>query len=558
MKKLRTPAVELLESRIAPATFLVASLDDAGPGSLREAIVEANGNSGADIIIFQQGLAGTINLSSGQIAITDTMTIKGPGADKITIDANRLSRIFSVSDSDAGKDSPFTLSGLTFFRGQGPATDGSGGAIACFESLNVRNCRFLQNSADPQGERVITVGGAIFANFQERDGAPTSVDIRDSVFDRGFGDDGGGAVNAIVQGNVTLKNNSFTSNLSFGDGGAVVLKAGAGRQLLVDDCQFLGNTGNRGGGAALLGNDSDGDSSVIVRDSLFSANKATSASLGDGAGLFLDGGKVIVDRSAFFQNDAGTHGGGLAADECSSIVIRGSQMIGNRASVIGGGGIYLNMPDAEMRSRIAASIVSGNVAFQGGGILVEDGAGRLDVVGSRIAGNHADFDGGGILVKERTDNRQGADLKILRSKVTGNVGRSGGGVAVFGDGEFVMQVSQVNENQASFGGGVFLNKTTPASISGCVIAQNISVNGGGIEALSALKMRTSRILGNSASNLGGGIESDAELTLKLCTISKNTGPGGSGIFLFRDAVLTLKGCKVAANFGSSGEQIEEA
>jgi hypothetical protein len=553
-------SIEFLEPRVAPATFVVTSLADSGKGTLREAIAESNDKAGADIIVFEQGLSGTIMLSSGQIAIADTLTIKGPGADKITIDANRLSRIFSVTDLNAETDSAFTVSGLTFFRGQGPATDGSGGAIACFESLNVRNCRFLQNSADAQGGRVTTVGGAIFANFQERDGLPTSVDIRGSVFGGGFGDDGGGAVNAIVHGNVTLKNNSFTTNLSDGEGGAVVLKAGAGRQLLVDGCQFLGNSGTRGGGAVLIGNDSDGDSIVIVRGSLFSANEASSMFLGDGGGLFLDGGKVIVERSAFLQNDAARSGGGLAADKCSSLVICGSQMIGNRVSVSsdGGGGIHLNMPEAEMRSRIAASIVSGNVATQRGGILVKDGAGRLDVVGSRIAGNHAELDGGGIMVQESTGDRQGADLKIFRSKLTGNDSRSGGGVAVFGDGGFVMQFSQIIENQASFGGGVFLSKTTLASISGSVVARNIAVNGGGIEALSALNIRTSKILGNSASNLGGGIESESDLTLKLCTISKNSAPGGSGIFLFQSAVLTLKGCKVAANFGFTGEQIEEA
>ena len=75
MDKLRTPAVELLESRIAPATFFVTSLDDVGPGSLGETVAKANDNVGADTIAFSRGLAGTINLSSGQIAITDRLTI---------------------------------------------------------------------------------------------------------------------------------------------------------------------------------------------------------------------------------------------------------------------------------------------------------------------------------------------------------------------------------------------------------------------------------------------------------------------------------------------------
>jgi hypothetical protein len=106
--------LELLESRIAPATFIVTSLADAGAGTLRDAIVEANDHPGADVIVFKSGLTGTIDITSGQIQITDTLKIKGPGATKLTLDANLQSRIFSVTDFDSGTDSPLAVSGLNF------------------------------------------------------------------------------------------------------------------------------------------------------------------------------------------------------------------------------------------------------------------------------------------------------------------------------------------------------------------------------------------------------------------------------------------------------------
>src|SRR6476620_9174315 len=67
------------------ATFTVTNLNDNGAGSLRAAITSANGAAGADIVNFQAGLTGTITLTTGEIAITDDVTITGPGAASMTI-----------------------------------------------------------------------------------------------------------------------------------------------------------------------------------------------------------------------------------------------------------------------------------------------------------------------------------------------------------------------------------------------------------------------------------------------------------------------------------------
>src|SRR5690348_11524039 len=91
-------AIESLEARIAPATFVVTSLNDSGAGSLRDAITQANDHAGADTIIFAEDIRGKITLTSGQIQITDTLTIRGPGAGALTLDGNLQSRIFSVTD----------------------------------------------------------------------------------------------------------------------------------------------------------------------------------------------------------------------------------------------------------------------------------------------------------------------------------------------------------------------------------------------------------------------------------------------------------------------------
>jgi parallel beta-helix repeat protein len=68
---------ELLENRTLLSTYQVTTTADSGPGSLRDAITQANANAGADTITFALGGSGmqVINLSSALPAVTDSVTI---------------------------------------------------------------------------------------------------------------------------------------------------------------------------------------------------------------------------------------------------------------------------------------------------------------------------------------------------------------------------------------------------------------------------------------------------------------------------------------------------
>ena len=59
-------------------TFTVANTNDAGPGSLRQAVLDANASAGADVIDF--GVTGTIVLTTGELVITESVAINGPGS----------------------------------------------------------------------------------------------------------------------------------------------------------------------------------------------------------------------------------------------------------------------------------------------------------------------------------------------------------------------------------------------------------------------------------------------------------------------------------------------
>jgi parallel beta-helix repeat protein len=69
---------ERLESRAVLATFTVTSLADAGSGSLRQAVLDANATRDADVIEF--GVSGTITLKTALPAVTAPLAIDGTTA----------------------------------------------------------------------------------------------------------------------------------------------------------------------------------------------------------------------------------------------------------------------------------------------------------------------------------------------------------------------------------------------------------------------------------------------------------------------------------------------
>src|SRR5262245_53914178 len=91
------PRLEALECRTLPSTFTALNLADSGPGSLRQAILDANALSGADDIAFASGLQGTITLATGQLDITDDLEINGPGAGLLAVSGSDQSRVFHIA-----------------------------------------------------------------------------------------------------------------------------------------------------------------------------------------------------------------------------------------------------------------------------------------------------------------------------------------------------------------------------------------------------------------------------------------------------------------------------
>ena len=119
-----------------------------GDLSLREAIAFANGSVGADTITFAPSLTAgglaTIHLSLGELLIDESLTITGPGANLLRIDAGDSdptpglkngdgSRVFNINNVN-GSLLDVTIAGLMLNGGD---AGGAGSAILAQENLTI-------------------------------------------------------------------------------------------------------------------------------------------------------------------------------------------------------------------------------------------------------------------------------------------------------------------------------------------------------------------------------------------------------------------------------------
>src|SRR5262245_48547828 len=272
--------LEALESREVPATFTVINTMDAGPGSLRQAIISANGTAGTDDIVLDSSfVAGTtINLTSGDLNINDSVNIKGPGVTNLNI--NLAGNQFGLTQNRA-----FTINSAL------PSDDMSA-------SLNPGATITVNISG-------MTVGGAA----------------------SGVGGGGGAVLNNTETVNLSLVH--FLGNIAAGDGGAV-LSTGAGTTN-ISQSSFFGNssTGN-GGAVAYVG------ANGKVENVTFSGNTADfgNDTIGNGGGISIGAGATVTLRASTLRGNvsADNGGGGLSVENSGSALVVGNIIFGNGAA----------------------------------------------------------------------------------------------------------------------------------------------------------------------------------------------------------------------------------
>jgi parallel beta-helix repeat protein len=257
--------------------------------SLRTALSLSNALPGATTISFSPSLDGaTLNLSLGELPITDSVTIQGPGAGELTINAGGKSRIFDVNDNNSSTSIAVEIDGLTLIGG---GNVNYGGAIDSQESLTANNLIVKGNTA-------LNGGGGIFVSTSGKTIIQNSTISGNSA----SGGDGGGLYAATVGGGTTLIASSTISGNSANMGGGIYAPTWRLGQITIQDSTISGNAATLIGGG--IWNNTSYGGTTTIQNSTITGNVADSDSngAGKGGGLYVAGGTPSIASTIIAGN----------------------------------------------------------------------------------------------------------------------------------------------------------------------------------------------------------------------------------------------------------------
>ena len=218
------PRLEVMEDRTLLSTFVVSNTDDSGPGSLRQAILDANAQGGAETITFDPtafATPQTITLTSGQLELSDTSRDRddhGPGGGR---------------DGQRRRDQP-GVPGRHGCHGVDLGTDDhrrhrhrqQAAACTTYGTTTLTNCTISGNSASN--------GGGVDLRHRLSAARLTLTDCTVS------GNTAGGtAAASALGGTTTLTNCTVSGNTSVGNGGGLGVYSGT---TSLTNCTLYGNS----------------------------------------------------------------------------------------------------------------------------------------------------------------------------------------------------------------------------------------------------------------------------------------------------------------------------
>lgn len=431
--------------------FVVTNSNNAGPGSLRDAVAMANASSNDVDIRIDQSIT-NINITTGHLELTTGNEVLIRSIVSLTtINANSNSRVLTVTNPA----NSLILAGLHLTGGQTTANaslpvscapgTAHGGAVCTLGQLELSSMIISNNQT--LGDEAH--GGAIYA--------AGPIDI-----ERG----------ADIAGNST--------NGHFADGGAIYaageLDFGAafGDELYLFENNHANGPSSRGG--AVFSPEFRYPSSAATTSLTFVQNSASAGGALASSGCNPSGATdTSISGILFDSNSATLAGGAIYQSEGCIASIRSSEFTGNSCQMIGGGAIA-----TEDRASISTSIFDGNSCIAPGGAIY----------GTTI---------------ELTDSN------ILRNNQTNGNGNHGGAIAAH-DLLLANSTLAFNSTNAAAANGGAIWATGDLDIRNSTITGNesagIQSNGGGLYYSGdrqGLTISNSTIIDNQAGGVAGGI-----------------------------------------------------
>jgi len=317
-----------IEAAASGDTVLVAPGTYSGPGNRnltfhgRDLVLISEQGAAATVIDVALGQGGQPGRGFDLLQVTAASTIAGftiQGGDARTLSLNgRGGGALLVISAPTFRDCIFREN-----RAQN-GTGGGGGALALVSSsARFENCSFLDNMV----EGLSSLGGAVACV------APSTPAFVECHFEGnlvrtpgGPLSSSGGAFFAFDYSAPVLERCTFIGNSSDAEAGG--FWSGFYSLPTVRQCVFRANTARLGGGGVAQG-------TVLIDDCDFVANQGQF-----GGGLAVDVGDILVTRCRFLDNSAGVEGGGVRCSSGGSIPeLRECVISGNSAPE--GGGVFI-------------------------------------------------------------------------------------------------------------------------------------------------------------------------------------------------------------------------
>ena len=487
----------------------VTNTDDAGAGSLRQALIDT---AIPGHIIFDPSLTG------GEITLVSELSIPAWGLftidvsalpDGLTLSGNGDTRILNTS-----ADSVVTLEAFTITEGNGNGSEAGGG---------------IYNAGD-----LTLLRSTVFGNSTEDNGGGV------------YSDDG----SSLTLINCTLVNNSAT------DGGAIY--AAFSSTVSLKQCTLTDNAASNSGGGVF----SD-SSTVTLENTIVALNTASisGADIQKNAGTFVGVGTNIIGDNDTVDTEfpeSSFHGTSVSP-------------VDPFLAPIGpyGGPTYTRPP---LVRSLAIDPVGGDTASsettdQRGSTRVVDG----DLVAGAIVDIGA-VEGGPVITVTNADDAGTGSLRqgLIDADVPGHIifdpSLTGGEITLVSElsipawGLFTIDVSALPDGLTLSGNGDtrILNTSADSvvTLEAFTITEgngNGSEAGGGIYNAGDLTLLRSTVFGNSTEDNGGGVYSDdgSSLTLINCTLVNNSATDGGAIYAAFSSTVSLKQCTLTDNAASN-------
>jgi len=340
---------------LLPRTLVVTNGNASGPGSLRQAILDANALSASQDVITFNSLFNTPQtiLLSSSMAITDSVKIIGPGATLLTLDGNFATRHLVI--------------------------DGPGVLNVEISGLSLNNGRTTENF---QSER----GGSVYVNGENV--TMTNVFLAGNAAMKSYG----GAIHLQGQAQLTFANGRITGNSApqFGGGGISALDAG--HAITITDSLISGNSAGYFGGGVF----SFAAGSVTIARTTLNNNSTTiyddqGGTVFGGGGLMMgDGvtaGALTITDSTFDANQTVGYGGAIVFSGATpGMTVRNSTIVNNKSNTqtngVAGGVLVGNLFNTPVLFENCTFAF--NQSYSGGGLFVGNNDGASVVARSSI------------------------------------------------------------------------------------------------------------------------------------------------------------------------------